>query len=197
MPWPITSRMPTGPLYAVAVLLFGLASSLAASAQPAPLPSPSPPQVQELLQLLQDPVVRPWVDEQRKPAGVPATPTAKPTASEMMTQRIAGFREHLASLASAIPSLPGEFRSASRQLLAELQGRSRRTVQHLRVQHEPSPCVLGRQGHVGGTGSAPDGTIGPWACGLSRSAFRHGRRGGTDRAGQASSGQCLRPDGEL
>jgi small-conductance mechanosensitive channel len=106
----------------VALLLMTFAISTA-SAQPASSQSPPPPQVQQLLQLLQDPAVRTWIDEQQKPP-VPATvPAAEPTASEIMMQRITGLRERLAALASAVPQLPDEFQNASNRLLGELQVR--------------------------------------------------------------------------
>ena len=89
---------------------------------------PAPPQVQQLLNLLQDPAVRGWIDQQQLAptpplAGPPPTAT-QTTASEMMAARTASLRDHLASLAAAAPRLPGEFRSAADRLLAELQGRS-------------------------------------------------------------------------
>jgi moderate conductance mechanosensitive channel len=111
-----------GPLCGVTLLLGVLAGSLPAHAQPTPSASPPPAQVQQLLHLMQDPVVRSWVDEQQKPATVPA-PAVPATASGAMTQRIAGLQGHLAALAAAVPRLPDEFRNANRQLLAELQGR--------------------------------------------------------------------------
>jgi moderate conductance mechanosensitive channel len=80
--------------------------------------------VQQLLNLLQDPAVRGWIDQQHQPAPMPATAEPAPPAfSTMMAARTASLREHLASLAAAAPRLPGEFRSAADRLLAELQGR--------------------------------------------------------------------------
>jgi small-conductance mechanosensitive channel len=76
-----------------------------------------------LLQLLQDPAVRSWIDEQQKPTVAGAVPATVPTTSEVMTRRITGLRERLAALAAAVPRLPDEFRDASGRLLAELQGR--------------------------------------------------------------------------
>ena len=42
----------------------------------------------------------------------------------MMTQRVTDLEQHLASLVSVVPRLPGELRNASIRLFAELQGRS-------------------------------------------------------------------------
>lgn len=105
----------------VLALILSHAGCPPAHAQTAP-PGP-PPQVQQLLQLLQDPVVRDWIDEHRE-APVPQPDTAPAqAASEMMTGRISLLKEHLASLAAALPRLPDEFRAAGNRLLDELQGR--------------------------------------------------------------------------
>lgn len=108
--------------YGVAFLFIASGCSLGAKAQPAPSPGP-PPQVQQLLQLLQDPAVRSWIDEQQKPPVTVTVPAVEPTASEIMMQRITGLRQRLAALAAAVPRLPDEFRMASGRLLEELQGR--------------------------------------------------------------------------
>jgi moderate conductance mechanosensitive channel len=84
--------------------------------------SSPPPQVQQLLQLLHDPAVRQWIDQQHQPA--PAPVMAEPaTPTSRMAARTASLREHLAALAAAAPRLPSELRSAADRLLAELQGR--------------------------------------------------------------------------
>src|SRR5687768_16462805 len=63
-------------------------------------PSPPPPQVQQLLQLTQDPAVRGWIGSQHQPAQMPVTAQPAPPAfSTMMAARTASLREHLASLA--------------------------------------------------------------------------------------------------
>ena len=93
-----------------------------------PSQNPPPPQVQQLLNLLQDPAVRGWIDQQQKTdADARRSGRRRPpemTGSEMMAARTASLRDHLAALAAAAPRLPGEFRSAADRLLAELQGRS-------------------------------------------------------------------------
>lgn len=110
-----------GFLSGLALILIGCPP---ADAQTAPAQQAPPPQVQQLLQLLQDPVVRDWIDEHRKtPLPQPEAAPAQP-ASEMMTGRVALLKEHLASLAAALPRLPDEFRAAARRLLDELQGQS-------------------------------------------------------------------------
>jgi small-conductance mechanosensitive channel len=95
-----------------------------AEAQAPSAHNPPPPQVQQLLQLLQDPAVRGWIDAQHQPAPTPVTAEpATPTFSDAMAARTARLREHLAALAAAAPRLPSEFRTAADRLLAELQGR--------------------------------------------------------------------------
>ena len=116
-------------LYSLALLFFVSMGAASADAQTNPTQNPPPPQVQQLLNLLQDPAVRGWIDQQQQLAPPPTLagppPTAtQTTASEMMAARTASLRDHLASLAAAAPRLPGEFRSAADRLLAELQGRS-------------------------------------------------------------------------
>jgi len=112
---------------AIVWLLPGLALILIgyspAYAQTAPPQQAQPPQVQQLFELLQDPVVRNWIDKhQREPLPQPDAAPAQ-AASEMMTGRITLLKEHLASLAAALPWLPDEFRAAAHRLHDELQGR--------------------------------------------------------------------------
>ena len=110
-----------GFLSGLALILINCPSPHAQTAPPQQAP---PPQVQQLLELLQDPIVRDWIDEHRKtpPPQLDAAPAQ--AASEMMTGRIAHLKQHLASLAAALPRLPDEFRAAAHRLLDELQGRS-------------------------------------------------------------------------
>ena len=112
------------------VLGLGLVSIMlvrvpTAHAQAASPPNSPPPQVQQLLQLLQDPTVRQWIDQQHQPARDAESPAvAEPaTSTSKMAARTANLREHLTALAAAAPRLPSEFRSAANRLLAELQGR--------------------------------------------------------------------------
>ncbi len=119
-------------LGSLALLFFVFILTSSANAQATPAQTPPPPQVQQLLNLLQDPAVRGWIDQQQQPttpalAGPPSTATqttpSEMTGSEMMAARTAGMREHLSSLAVAAPRLPSEFRNAADRLLAELRGR--------------------------------------------------------------------------
>jgi small-conductance mechanosensitive channel len=113
-------------LCSLALLFFVLAGSPSANAQATATQNPPPPQVQQLLNLMQDPAVRGWIDQQQQSAPALAGPptSSEMTGSEMMAARTASMREHLAALAAAAPRLPGEFRNAADRLLAELRGRS-------------------------------------------------------------------------
>src|SRR5918993_1269025 len=110
-------------LCSLALLFFVFTGASSANAQAPAAQSPPPPQVQQLLNLLQDPAVRGWIDQQQQPAPGPPPTASEMTASEMMAARTASLREHLAGLAAAAPRLPSEFRSAADRLLAELHGR--------------------------------------------------------------------------
>ncbi len=112
-----------GPLYGMVIVLPILAGTMPGCAQPAQNASPPPAQVQQLLDLMQDPVVQAWADEQRESKVVPVAADAPTTTSGMMTQRITALEEHLAALATAVPRVPNEFRQARLRLIAELQGR--------------------------------------------------------------------------
>jgi small-conductance mechanosensitive channel len=125
-----TSRhdVPAGLLLGLTLAFIVLAGAPSADAQAPATQNPPPPQVQQLLNLMQDPSVLGWIDQQQKPsptAALAGSPPTSPemTASEMMAARTASLREHLTSLAAAAPRLPGEFRSAADRLLAELRGR--------------------------------------------------------------------------
>src|SRR5690606_38442872 len=106
-----------GPLLGTAVVLSIHAGTLPARGQPGPSADPPPAQVRQVIQLLHDPVVRAWMDEQREPSTVPATATVPVTTSGMMTQSITSLQEHLALLAAAVPRLPDELQQARRRLL--------------------------------------------------------------------------------
>jgi small-conductance mechanosensitive channel len=116
-------------LCSLALLFFVFMGASSAHAQAPLTQNPPPPQVQQLLNLMQDPAVRGWVDQQQKPAPPPTLAETRPTSSEMtdsemMAARTARMRDHLAALAAAAPRLPSEFSSAADRLLAELRGRS-------------------------------------------------------------------------
>src|SRR5690349_6071371 len=117
-------------LAVVLVLMTG--GALAQTATPAPAPD-APPQVKALLQLLSDPAVQHWLDQQRaaevKPAPAPEAPAPVATPAGFVDRRLAAFREHLIGLAAAVPTLPAEFSQAQDRLLDEFhQSRKFRPV---------------------------------------------------------------------
>jgi small-conductance mechanosensitive channel len=106
-------------LVVVLVLMTGSAA-LAQTATPAP---DAPPQVKALLQLLSDPAVQHWLDQQRaaevKPAPAPEAAAPAATPAGFVDRRLATFKEHLIGLAAAVPALPAQFGQARDRLLDE------------------------------------------------------------------------------
>ena len=118
--------------YLNAVILFALAFLLAAATGPVAAQQPGPPdsveagippQVHQLIDLLDDPAVRTWMDQQRAARNPPQTTPVDPqaTLSTSTAARVALVRQHLQSLIAALPNLPGEFRQTSSVLLGELR----------------------------------------------------------------------------
>src|SRR5258706_12582725 len=110
-----------GPLLrclAVVLVLMTGGAALAQTATPTP---DAPPQVKALLQLLSDPAVQHWLDQQRaaevKPAPAPEAAAPPPTPAGVLDSRLAAFKEHLLGLATAIPDLPAQFGQARDPLL--------------------------------------------------------------------------------
>jgi small-conductance mechanosensitive channel len=99
---------------ALAVLFIWVALPLAARAQPAPVPAPAdtpaPAKVKDLLDLLADPGVRDWLEKQR--AARPAAPAPAEAPPMSMGARIGDIRAHIAGLAAAVPTVPGELERA-------------------------------------------------------------------------------------
>jgi small-conductance mechanosensitive channel len=83
----------------------------------------TPPQVRELLDLLADPAVRDWLEQQRAAAPVPPPAPVAPemTPSGFMADRLTTIRQHLHAIAAALPTLPSEFRRAGVILSLEFQ----------------------------------------------------------------------------
>lgn len=100
------------------VVMAGLLSATPALAQS----NDMPPQVQELLRLLDDPVIRDWVAAQ-KAGSVTAPVTTKMTPSGYMDQRLSNIRSHIAGLIVALPQLPDEIARARGNLMLELKDR--------------------------------------------------------------------------
>src|SRR5690606_23842867 len=103
-------------------LLIAAALLAAAAAAPAMAEAPAPtagvevpPKVRELLNLLADPGVQRWLDQNRaagpaEPAAAPATTAASPGG--MMAERLDALRQSFAALVAALPELPNELERA-------------------------------------------------------------------------------------
>ena len=95
----------------------------AAGAQPAAGPdSESSSEVRLFLDLLEDPQVRAWIEEQRERApAVEAEDSPEPMMSpRMVSSRIDRVRQHLAALAATLPHMPEEFNRIRAGLSLEL-----------------------------------------------------------------------------
>ncbi|WP_374308803.1 mechanosensitive ion channel domain-containing protein [Dongia sp.] len=106
------------------LILLGLAAVIFAAA-PAVAQSTdtvTPPQVQELLRLLDDPVIRDWVAQQKAPAQA-AQATEEMSPSGYVDRRLADIRQHIDNLVMTVPNLPAEFDRAGDILMVEFQDR--------------------------------------------------------------------------
>ena len=83
----------------------------------------APPKVQELLRLLDDPVIRDWVSAQKAPAAMPMPMADEMTPSSYMDQRLIDIRRHISNLIAAVPNLPVEFARARDILMLEFEDR--------------------------------------------------------------------------
>jgi moderate conductance mechanosensitive channel len=107
----------------IALLVATLAAPAVAQS-PASRENP-PRQVRELLQLLDGPAVRDWLEAQRT-ATSPAAPAAQSEKAKIegyFGGRIATIRQHFASLAATFPRLPADFEQARGLLVADLHER--------------------------------------------------------------------------
>ena len=108
-------------------LLIALATPTGAVAQDAPAAAPA--QVQDLMRLLNDPVVRDWIAAQHPVDPVAAATETAPMNSMAMNpggfldRRLGEIRTHLVALADVTPRLPEEFAAARTRLMLELEDR--------------------------------------------------------------------------
>ena len=110
--------------FAVSLSLLGLAGANSALAQSAP-PGPPPPAVQDLVRILDDPGVRTWLDQAKSvpPTAAPPAVSIESAASAGLAGRLSHMREHLRSIAAAVPRLPEELSRAGRNLQQDMEGR--------------------------------------------------------------------------
>ncbi len=89
-----------------------------------PATASPPPQVEELLRLLDDPVIRDWVAAQRGTAApAEAAPADTMSPSSYLDRRLGEIRQHITKLAMAVPELPNEFARARTILMLEFENR--------------------------------------------------------------------------
>jgi small-conductance mechanosensitive channel len=111
---------------AALAFICALAWSGSVAAQEAPpVPGQPPPEVRQLLDLLQQPAVREWI--QALPAQATAAPAAVPqtdeSAADFLSGRLVAIRAHFEGLARTLPTLPDQFAHAWRLLDAEVEDR--------------------------------------------------------------------------
>ncbi len=109
----------TSVLRAALVLL-----ALSGFAGPALAQTPPPAKVERLIEVLSDPEVRAWLDQQLKSnAPVPIAPSATTKEAAMMSTGLTMIRAHGADLIRAFPGLPAQFDRARGILMREFQDR--------------------------------------------------------------------------
>ena len=115
-------------LLRLAVLALALAGfwaplALAQAQPPAAEPAKTPPQIQLFLDLLEDPQVRSWLEQQRsgRAAAVEQQEAAPMMSPERFATGIDMIRENLSALIAAIPQLPDELQRVWIILLLEFQ----------------------------------------------------------------------------
>ena len=87
--------------------------------------APTPEKVQSLLQILADPDVQQWIEQQR--AG---SATATPAAADdgMLARQIDGIRDHIASIIAAVPQVPAVLQDVFTRLGGEMDSQGTRSV---------------------------------------------------------------------
>lgn len=102
------------------VLLTVLLLTAAFAASPAFSQTPPPEKVNTLIELLNDPAVKAWLDEQKaKPPA--SSPPAEAGASPFLSEVLSRVEAHVKNLREAIPRLPGEFTRAWNILQVEFE----------------------------------------------------------------------------
>ncbi|MEA2782108.1 MAG: moderate conductance mechanosensitive channel [Rhodospirillaceae bacterium] len=111
----------------VLLLLVGHAPP-AHAVSPSPRASQSetlPANIRQFLDLLADPAVQRWLEQQRnttKSAAPAPAPDRAMTPSGYLAYRVGAIRQHLGALLATVPQMPAEFAQARATFAAELQG---------------------------------------------------------------------------
>jgi small-conductance mechanosensitive channel len=122
---------------AAALLAIGLATPACPQSKDAVPPAPTtsaadaPPKVRELLDLIGDPQVRAWLDQQKGHGDVKARAASRDAAPppegaaelDALVGRLGEMRAHVAALIAAVPHMGEDFRAAEGMLAGEFQGR--------------------------------------------------------------------------
>ena len=101
----------------LALALLAPLSALATAQTPAPADAP-PAKVQQLLDLLADPGVQHWIEQQRgkTPDAAPPAPAMPDSMSGYAADRMASVHEHVMAVVMALPEVPQELMKAGRTL---------------------------------------------------------------------------------
>src|SRR5688572_11610038 len=92
----------------VLLLLFAAAAPMAAAQQ-----QPPPEKVEQLIQILSDPAVKSWLEQQaRVPQPAAATEQASGDASSLLSRALASLKAHVGELIAAYVRLPAQFERA-------------------------------------------------------------------------------------
>jgi small-conductance mechanosensitive channel len=103
----------------ISLLFMAVLTNPAAHAQSAAAGPQIPPKVGELIDLLQDPAVRQWLEKQQAmPAPAPAEQESGLT--RFAANRIDAVQKHFGGMAAALPQLPSEFSKAAARLRSEI-----------------------------------------------------------------------------
>ena len=103
---------------------------LLAAAMPAAAQTP-PEKVRAMLEMLADPEVQRWVEQQRKAPVAPAGAASAAPASEdggILAGQIDAMREHMTLLQAALPRVPGAVADAFSRVRAEMDNRGMRSI---------------------------------------------------------------------
>jgi len=108
-----------------AILALLLLQSTAALAQQAPPASEqkAPPQVQQIMDLLRDPAVQAWLEQQKAAPAKPAPVEPGSTLGGYTSGRLGQIHDHIGALFEAVPDLPAEFDRAGALLSTEFEQR--------------------------------------------------------------------------
>jgi moderate conductance mechanosensitive channel len=99
-----------------------LALVLSGFAGPAPAQTPPPAKVEQLIEVLSDPEVRAWLDQQlASNAPLPVAPSTGMKDAAMMSTGLTMIRAHGEELVRAFPGLPAQFDRAHVILMREFQ----------------------------------------------------------------------------